>query len=139
AARLCEHTAGNPLHVRALVREVPFERMTDPGSLPAPRSFATLVISRLASCSDEAQRLLAALAVLGREAPLRVCASVAEVGDPVAAVDELARQGLAELVDGPAERVVRFSHDLVHASVLTDLSPAERARLHAAAASVTSG
>jgi DNA-binding CsgD family transcriptional regulator len=139
AARLRDHTAGNPLHVRALVREVPFERMTAPGQLPAPRSFATLVISRLALCSDDAQRLLAALAVLGREASLQACASVAGVGNPLAAVDELARQGFVELAEGGGEQTVRFVHDLVHASVLGDLSPAERKRLHAAAATVTSG
>ncbi len=139
AARLHDHTGGNPLHVGALVREVPFERMTAPGPLPAPRSFATLVISRLASCSDEAQRMITALAVLGREAPLDACARVAGVREPVAAVDELVRHRLVELSDGDPELAVRFAHDLVHASVLGDLSPGERTRLHAAAATVTSG
>ncbi|HEY8494262.1 MAG TPA: AAA family ATPase [Myxococcota bacterium] len=139
AARLRDHTGGNPLHATSLVREVPFERMAAPGQLPAPRSFAVLVATRLAACSGDAQRLLAALAVLGREAPLQAAARVAGVSDPLAAADELQRQRLAELSEGGPDQALRFAHDLVHASVLADLAPAERKRLNAAAAEVTSG
>ena len=65
ADRLRAHTAGNPLHVRALLRELPPGALAGGGPLPAPRSYATLVLARLAACHQPTRELVSALAVVG--------------------------------------------------------------------------
>jgi hypothetical protein len=55
AARLRDHTAGSPLHLRALMAELTAEELQAArGSLPAPHSFAMLVLSSLAGHSAHA-------------------------------------------------------------------------------------
>jgi DNA-binding CsgD family transcriptional regulator len=85
AARLYHHTVGNPLHTNTLLDDLPFEAMIRPGDLPAPRSYAGLVLSRLADSSADAQALLSALAVLGARAPLADAAATAGLAEPAAA------------------------------------------------------
>lgn len=137
--RLWRHTIGNPLHVSSLIDDLSFDAMVRPGDLPAPRSYAGLVLSRLVASSADAQSLAMALAVLGARAPLAEVAATAEVADPGPGAAELADRGLAAVVAGPEGPLLAFPHGLVHASVATDLSPSRRAALHAAAARVTSG
>jgi DNA-binding NarL/FixJ family response regulator len=143
AERLREHTGGNPLHIRTLLRELPAEALdgAGPGAgpLPAPRSYATLVLARLASCGDDAQRLVAALAVVGARAPLATIAAVAGLDDPLTALDEAVAERLVDLVDRPGERSVTFTHPLVRAAVVGDLAPSRRAALHRAAGEVVAG
>ena len=139
AQRLCDHTAGNPLHTRTLLGELPYDALARRETLPAPRSYAGLVLSLVAACSPPAQDMLMALAVLGVRAPLAEVAAVAGVDQPLEVVDELVARGLAQVVSTPTGRVLAFPHGLVHASVADDLSPSRRAALHAAAATVTTG
>lgn len=139
AERLREHTAGNPLHVGTLLRELPVEALDGAGPLPAPRSYATLVLARLAACGDDAQRLVAALAVLGARAPLATAAAVAGLEDPLAALDEAVEQRLVEVVVRPGERSVAFTHPLIRAAVVDDLPPSRLAALHRAAGEVSTG
>ena len=68
AERLREHTAGNPLHIRALLREHPapeLAALAARGELPAPAELAARVDTRVAHLDPDAARLLHALAVLG--------------------------------------------------------------------------
>jgi DNA-binding NarL/FixJ family response regulator len=139
AERLREHTAGNPLHTRTLLDELPYEALVRRELLPAPRSYAALVLARLATCRPAAQDLLTALAVLGARAPLAAVAAVAGVDDPLDAVDELVERGLARVESPEGGQVLAFPHGLAHASVAGDLSPSRLASLHAAAADVTAG
>lgn len=139
AERLREHTTGNPLHIRTLLRELPAEVLDGAGPLPAPRSYATLILARLASCSDDAQELVSALAVVGARAPLATVAAVAGLDDPLAPLDEAVRERLVELVDRPGERSVAFAHPLVRAAVFDDLAPSRRAALHRAAGEAVEG
>jgi predicted ATPase len=68
--RLCEHTGGNPLYVRALLEELPASALADARSpLPAPHSYAATVITRVARLSDAAQNLLGAGASLAATFP----------------------------------------------------------------------
>ena len=47
AERLQQHTAGHPLHARALLAELGVRRLADaPGVLPAPHDFALLIVAR---------------------------------------------------------------------------------------------
>lgn len=142
--RLWWHTMGNPLHATTLLDDLPYEAMVRPGDLPAPPSYAGLVLSRLAAATPDARSLARALAVLGARAPLGEVAATAGVGGDDrdaarAAADDLASRGLAEVVDGPDGPVLAFPHGLIHASVAADLSPSQRAALHAAAARATTG
>ncbi len=98
AARLREHTGGNPKHAAALLREL------EPGALdrtdlplPAPRSSRDAVLARLAGLSAPARELAAAAAVLGRRAPLRSAARMAGLDDPLPALQEAVDAGLLEL------------------------------------------
>ena len=139
AERLRAHTAGNPLHARALLRELPPGALAGGGPLPAPRSYATLVLARLAGCQPPARELVAALAVVGSRTQLATVAATAGLDDPLPALDEAVEQRLVELVEAPGERAVGFTHPLVRAAVLDDLAPSRRAALHRAAAAVIPG
>src|SRR3954452_21425989 len=87
AARLHEHTGGNPLYVRALLDEVPADRWRSwEPVLPAPKGFAEQAVHRLDACGPAAQRLVEAAAVMGPTAVLSAVASVAGVEDPWSAL-----------------------------------------------------
>lgn len=140
AVRLHAVTLGKPLHLKALLSEVPtedLERLDRP--LPAPDSFAQLVLAGLASASPSASALAMAAAVLGDRCRLDLAAQVAGVDDEVAlrAMDELDRLRLLRLAPGSSTAV--FDHPLVRAAVYGDLGPAARAELHLAAAAVLDG
>jgi DNA-binding CsgD family transcriptional regulator len=135
AARMHEHTLGNPLHLRTLLEELSTETLSD-GSLPlpVPRSFAMLVLGRLAGCSPEAERLVVAVAVLGGRCPIDQAARLAEVTAPLAALEQAIGAFLLEERFTSTERLVAFSHPLIKAAVYRDLGPARRSSLHARAA-----
>ena len=65
-SRLRDHTDGHPLHVRSLLTELSPAELADTSRiLPAPRSFAALVLVRVAKLGPSAQGLVLAAAVLG--------------------------------------------------------------------------
>lgn len=138
--RLFEHTGGHPMYARALLEELPAEAFLESsGVLPAPRSLASLWLVRLAKLSVDAQQLTLAAAVLGARCALPDAVVVADVADPVAALDEAVRAGL--LVQGPPGSLhdIGFRHVLVRSAVYSDLSPARRHDLHQKAAAVLAG
>jgi DNA-binding CsgD family transcriptional regulator len=138
AARLKAHTRGNPLHARALFEELPPDFLRDgTRPLPAPRSFAMLVVGRLARCSPEAERLVVAVSVLGR-CQLDLAARVAELEQPLVALEEAIAARLLEEQHCSTERLISFPHPLLHAAVYRDLGPARRSSLHARAAALLS-
>ena len=137
--RLHAHTGGSPLHVAGLARELGVAGLTVAGDLPAPRSYARLVITRLASCGPEARQVVTALAVLGLTAPLAVVSAVAGVDDPLVALDEAVAAGLVRVVDEPGARSLTVAHPLVRAAVLEDLPPSRVAAIHRAAGAVLDG
>lgn len=138
--RLHEHTGGHPLYARALLEELPAEALMEASAaLPAPHSMSFLVLVRLAKLSSPAQDLVLAAAVLGSRCALSDAVRVANVADPVAALDEAVRAGL--LINGPPghPRDVAFPHVLVRAAIYADLSPARRHALHRRAGEVLGG
>ncbi len=135
AERLRRHTGGSPLHARTLLEELPPNALTRPGTaLPAPRSMRMLVLSRLASCPPDARRLVVAATVLGLRCPLGTLQRLAQVEEPLEALEQAIGAGLLEEVDKSTERAVTLPHPLVRAAVYDDLGPATRAELHARAA-----
>jgi DNA-binding CsgD family transcriptional regulator len=131
-----EVTGGVPFLVQQLVRVVD-EQGIEPTAAAssrvaglAPRAISQSVVRRLVRLSAAAREIAGAAAVLG-EADLRLAAALADVDAraAVTAADELAAAGILE--EG---RPLRFVHPIVRSAVEADLSPGERAGLHAAAA-----
>lgn len=138
--RLRDHTDGHPLHATALLTELPAEALADTSRiLPAPRSFAALVLVRVAKLTRPAQDLVVATAVLGRRSPLSDVVALAAPADPLAALDEAVRAGLLDEVLTGAAHHVAFPHELVRAAVYADLAPGRRHALHRAAAGLLGG
>ena len=85
--------------------------------LPAPRLFSRSVVRTLSSCADAARRLVEAVSVLGEHADLSTAAAIADVDEPLVALEEACRAGLlltpspdvgvAPDVPGPAGAVPR--------------------------------
>jgi len=140
AQRIRDHTDGVPLHVLELLHDLAPEILQAPGAdLPAPRSLATLVLSRLAACPAETEQLVVAVAVLGRDCPVADAAAVAGLGDPLPALEEAVRQRLLIEYDTASGRRCAFPHSLIRAAVYRDIGVDRRARLHELAASVSTG
>ena len=135
AERLHAHTGGNPLETVTLVDELdPVTLIAGLGPLPAPRSYASMVLGRMSACSPEAEQLVAAVAVAGAlelDGLARMTAS-AELAD--AAVGGRASTGSWTSRCEAGGRVVDVAHPLIRAAVLDDLPPGRLAELHAAAA-----
>lgn len=138
--RLRRHTDGNPLHARALLEELSTDELEAGGEdafLPAPRAFAALVLDRLADCPPEAEGLVAAAAVMGMSCPLRVAARLADVNDPLSALQTAVDANLLMARRGEGGYEVRFPHVLVRAAVYHHhLGPARAASLHRRAAAL---
>jgi ATP/maltotriose-dependent transcriptional regulator MalT len=140
AERLRAHTGGNPLYVRALLDEVPAAALRGKrAELPAPHSYAATVLALLARLAPPARELVAAVAVLGAHARLRLAAAMCGVEEPIGAAEEAADAGLLQLTGDPAEREVDFVHPLTRAAVYDDLAGPRRRSLHRAAAEVLEG
>jgi DNA-binding CsgD family transcriptional regulator len=139
AQRLCEHAAGVPLHVRELLHDLPGAALRTPGAaLPAPRSLGILVLSRLAACAPETERLVVAAAVLGMDSRLADVAALAGLADPLPALQEAVGARILA-PGGAAERRCAFGHALIRAAVYRDIGASRRAELHRGAARLTTG
>jgi DNA-binding CsgD family transcriptional regulator/tetratricopeptide (TPR) repeat protein len=139
AEQLREHAGGIPLHVKELLHDLPIDVLRAPASvLPAPRSLEALVLSRIAGCAPETERLVVAAAILGAEVKLTDAATLAGLDDPLPAMQEASSQRLLELDTAAGRRCV-FPHALVRAAVYRDIGVSRRAELHRAAARLTTG
>ncbi|WP_302893144.1 helix-turn-helix transcriptional regulator [Actinomadura luzonensis] len=135
AERLHQHTKGVPLHARALLQQVRAETLADVDApLPAPRAYTTLVLQSFGRCGPAAQRLLTAAAVLGTSAPLHLVARVAELAEPLPALEQATGAGLLAEWRTAAGVSAGFPNPLVRAAIYHDLGPATRRGLHLLAA-----
>jgi ATP/maltotriose-dependent transcriptional regulator MalT len=131
AERLCHHAQGQPLYVRTLLSELTVDQLRSAESdLPAPRSLAATTLGALGGVKPEAQRLVAALAVAGTRTPLAELAQVADVDEPIPALEELLATGIVRWWSGEASTPVDFSHPLFRAAVYDDMAPTLRQELH---------
>jgi hypothetical protein len=113
AARLRAHTGGSPLHARALLEQLPAAAFDDAAApLPAPRAFATLVAARLAGSAPKAERLVAVASVLGMHVPVEVAAAVAQVDDPLPALEQAMAAGLLDPLAGLPEPALASAAEL---------------------------
>jgi DNA-binding CsgD family transcriptional regulator/tetratricopeptide (TPR) repeat protein len=144
ARRLLAHTGGVPQYVREVLQAVPRESLRTALSapdllLPSPKSLEARVLTGLAGCSGPARRLVAAAAVLGARCRLADAAALADLADPLPALEEAIGAGLlaeAPAVDG---RCCEFPHASVRAAVYGCVGVGERAALHRQAARGAAG
>lgn len=130
-------SAGNPFLLGVLLAQVQAEgiaptrasaaRLDQVGADQAARS----VVRQLARLPAGADRLAGALAVLGRDAPVRHAAALAGCSLPEAArlADALRAAGLVH-----GEHALTLAHPLIASSLSAHLGHGERARLHEQAA-----
>lgn len=137
ARRLAEHTRGNPLHIKQLLHEFPSEMWSRwQPMLPAPRTFVATVRSKVHECGTSASALVEAAAVLGETTTFADAARLADIAEPVGALDEACRSDLLSTLD---DRTLGFSSPMARAAVYTDLTPLRRQHLHRHAAEIVDG
>jgi hypothetical protein len=138
AGRLWKHTRGNPLHARAVLRELPEDAgwQHEHRTLPVPKSYAQLVRERLDRCPAHVVNLVEAAAVLGVRAPVHAVVELASVERPLEMLDDAIESGLVRLDDRGTGRFVEFSHPLARAAIYDALPTARRCALNAAAAQI---
>ncbi|QYN33901.1 LuxR C-terminal-related transcriptional regulator [Pseudonocardia sp. DSM 110487] len=137
ARRLADHADGVPRHLLEILRDTPPIRWSDwQTRLPAPTSVQNRVQAALEACSAQARRLVEAAAVLGTDAHLGDAAALAEVTDPIGALDEAAAAGLLVPAAGHGLDVLTFRGRLVRGAVHATLAPRRRHDLHARAAEI---
>jgi DNA-binding SARP family transcriptional activator len=125
AVVLERRTGGNPLFLVELLRAAADGTSGDGG---ATATIRLVVLDRIRRLERASLALLRAAAILGRQFPLPLAASVAElpVGAVPDAVDILLDRGLVRQVGYGYD----FVHDVVREVVRDDLGPTSRASLH---------
>jgi tetratricopeptide (TPR) repeat protein len=116
---------GNPFFTEELLAVV------RSGSREPPATLRDLLRGRVAGLPDHARRVLAAVAVAGRQLPHQLLVAVAGLNDRQ--LDDAVRAAVANqlLVTTPGKDGYQVRHALLREVVDADLLPGERARLHA--------
>jgi hypothetical protein len=131
--------AGNPFFAGEVVRTLAAEGelRTDaglpPGSLPLPSGVRDAVTRRIVALPEEAQQLLAAAAVIGRDFPVAILQKATRISrrELLDGLDQALAAGL--IVPHPtAGTTFSFAHGLVRETVYGGLGTVERGQLHAA-------
>ncbi len=137
AERLRSHAEGHPLRTSVLLRELTFDQVATPvGVLPAPHSFAELVLTRVEALDEATQSLVRAAAVLGSPFSPLSAGHLAKADDVSTALADAVEGGV--LTDAGYGRVA-FVHPLIRAAVYNAISPSDVRGLHSAAADITTG
>jgi len=135
AARLQTRTSGNPFFAGELARDLEERGALGEGealeAAPVPEAVTDLVEERLGRLDAATERLLAAVAAIGPEAPVGLAAKAAGLGSDEAerAVQEALSERLVDDV-ATAEPTIAFPHALVREALIAGTSDAARARLH---------
>jgi DNA-binding CsgD family transcriptional regulator len=131
---LTRHTGGNPRHILALLDEVPAAVWSRPDTqLPAPSHVVAEVDARMQRCGPQGQALVAALAILGETASLGEAAKLADLDEPLTAIDEAAAAGL---VTRWADDDPRLRDALTRAAVLSLMGAHAARDAHSRAAEI---
>lgn len=138
AARLIEHTGGNPLHLRAVLEALPpgGSWLHDDRPLPVPQAYAQLVDAQLRRCGPDVIALLSAVAVLGVRAPLGLALDLATLDDALSTVDRAVETGLLRVGERDDGLWLAFTHPLTRAAVHERMPQARRRALHQSAAAL---
>ena len=134
AARIADHTGGNPFLLRQLLPLLDRYDLARPPadgdeSLPVPRGVRDAVRARLARLPRSSREVLDAAAVLGPEIGLAVLGRATERDVDSLELDvRTARE--ADLLRDSGPGSCAFTHALVQEAVLAELSDARKAELH---------
>ncbi|MGH9302456.1 MAG: ATP-binding protein, partial [Acidimicrobiales bacterium] len=130
ADRVVSHSAGSPLHARALLDDLSTEQLEgDPDwPLPAPIAFSDLVRARLTACGPQGTSLVETAAVSGDGPSARLLAEISGIADVTVALEEAASAGLIRLP--LADGQIRLDHPLVRSTIYHDIPPSRLAELH---------
>jgi DNA-binding CsgD family transcriptional regulator len=139
---LHESSGGNPFLLDALISAVRARAHGD--DLPdeatvlslGPQAVADAVSRRIGQLDEGAITLARAVAVLGRPAPLRQVATLADMDLPQAAVLTDRLRGANVLAAGA---LLEFEHPVVRNAIYDSIPPGERAMAHARAAALLAG
>lgn len=132
--RITQFSAGNPLHVDALLRELSVEEINDPTHpLPAPATYAEIISTRLEACSPATVAAIESAAILGEGSPTATVARLADIDDPAAAMDEAVA---ADMFTADTTGYVGFRHPLTRSAVFHAMTQARRTALHRRAATL---
>lgn len=138
AAAVHEMTAGNPFFISEVVRLLSsgnqLEELVSTGSLAMPQSARDAIGRHLDNLSEECNRVLRTVSVLGRE--LGVATAERLTGLPrqrlLERLDEACAAGVLEESSGGSGSYA-FRHVLIQQTLYDELNMAERLRLHRAA------
>lgn len=127
ADRLFDRSEGNPFFTEELLAG---ERASERGDIPP--TVREALLARVDTLSDQAQRLLRAAAVVGRDVDAELLSRASDL--PTDALEPALREATAEhiVVRAPGadrERYV-FRHALMQETLYDETLPTERARLH---------
>ncbi len=141
SAQLCracaDATGGNPFLLSELLgefrRDARLVADIDPAAVGrvAPERISKAVLLRVEGLDPQASALASSIAVLGQQARLNLCAELAGVDTRKGAALAAGLVDLAVLTPGEP---LRFVHPIVRTAIYEDLSPGQRADLHACAA-----
>ena len=135
--RLHAHTDGIPARAVALFTELPAEIWHEPEPLLPPTiAVRSATTARLAECSPQAAALVEAVAVLGSPASLTEAAKLADLDDPVAAIDTAATNGLLTTFVRRDSPMLALPGSMELAAVVDSLDVARRTGLHRRAAEI---
>ncbi|MFG2196739.1 ATP-binding protein [Streptomyces sp. NPDC048639] len=140
AARLREHTDGNPLYLRTLLAELPVELLSggqspEPGeSWPVPATLADAVSRQLCTLPPASRALVEAAAVLAVRAPLSTVGRLAGVQDAAGALQPALAANLLRWWPNEPTTPVMITHALQRHAVIEALAPTRRRDLHRRAA-----
>jgi hypothetical protein len=131
--------AGNPFFAGEVVRTLAAEGELDTegglprGNLPLPSGVRDAISRRIVALPEDAQQLLAAAAVIGREFPVAILQRTARISR-AELLEGLDRALVAGLIvsRSPAGTTFAFAHGLVRETLHAGLGTVERGQLHAA-------
>jgi DNA-binding CsgD family transcriptional regulator/tetratricopeptide (TPR) repeat protein len=132
-------TEGNPLFMREVVRllreqrELVMNEIRSRQGIKVPMGIREAVGQRLNRRSEQCNRTLTTASVIGREFSLHLIAHLMEdlsEENLLEVLEEALTAGVIEELPGPVERY-QFAHALIQDTLVSELSAARRARLHA--------
>jgi predicted ATPase len=134
--RACQaRSEGNPLFLRELLHWLERRDAREMPAAEVPEGIRHVLRQRTAGLTEPCRAALEAAAVLGREFPAALLASLCEIEQPalLARLEEAEAARLVEAVPGHPGRF-RFTHGLIAETLYEALGAAQRVRLHARAA-----
>ncbi|MGA7418395.1 MAG: AAA family ATPase [Acidimicrobiales bacterium] len=143
ACALCRETDGNPFFVTEMLRHLNetgkiyqdesghWTTVDDLGDAALPDSVREVICSRVGRLGHEAERVLSAAAVIGRDFDLDVLARTTEVSEDelLDVLDAASAVDLVYELPGIAGRY-NFAHALIQHTLYVDMGSTRRARAH---------